>query len=175
MGDVVLIRYEGKSRLGTYRLGVIREVEVAPDKLVHTVLVEYSLLSEVQASERHLYTGLTKKTIRIPVQRLVLILPIEEQSLPLGGPAVRCPAPPDEAVSRNDVLEKNVGSRVVKKPQVSSLSSMWNGSRREVAKRIKSCRILEAISSVEVQDVEKEIFKQFFIDKSCDSCFVEIH
>ena len=37
VGDVVLIKYEGKCRPGTYCFGVVREVEVAADNLVHTV------------------------------------------------------------------------------------------------------------------------------------------
>ena len=45
------------------------------------VLVEYSLLSELPAGERLLYKGITKKRIRAPVQRLVLILPVEERNM----------------------------------------------------------------------------------------------
>ena len=80
VGNVVLIKYEDKCRPGTYRLGVVRQVLVSPDGLVRDVLVEYSLVSELPADERKLYKGVTKKTVQVPVQRLVLILPVEEQT-----------------------------------------------------------------------------------------------
>ena len=59
-------------------------VEEDPDGLVRTVSVEYSLLSELPAGDRLLYKGVTKKKIRAPVQRLVLILPVEERNLDCG-------------------------------------------------------------------------------------------
>ena len=71
VGDVVLIQYEGKCTPGTYRLGVVCEIEVSPDGLVRTVTVDYSLLADLPDDERHLYKGITKKRIRVPVQRLV--------------------------------------------------------------------------------------------------------
>ena len=61
------------------------EVEVSPDDLVRTATVEYSLLAELPEAERHLYKGITKKRFRVPVQRLVLILPVEER-----GPDLLC-------------------------------------------------------------------------------------
>ena len=90
-GDVVLISYEAKSKPGTYRLGVVRDVTVDSDGLVRTVLVEYSLLSEVESSERHSFRGVTKKKIQVPIQRLILILSAEEQvSFYPGGEAESC-------------------------------------------------------------------------------------
>ena len=98
VGDVVLIQYEGKCRPATYRLGVVCELELSPDDLVRTVWVEYSLLAELPEAERHLYKGITKKKIRVSVQRLVLILPVEERESVLlpGGQAGQGPAPHDE-------------------------------------------------------------------------------
>ena len=84
VGDIVLIQYEGKSKPGSYRLGMVIAVEKDPDGLVRTVSVEYSLLQELPAGERLLYKGVTKKRIRAPVQRLVLILPVEEMNLDSG-------------------------------------------------------------------------------------------
>ena len=57
-----------KGAPGTYRLGVVCEL---PD------------------DEKHLYKGITKKRFRVPVQRLVLILPVEERNPDLlrGGQA----------------------------------------------------------------------------------------
>ena len=82
-GDVVLIMYEGKSKPGSYRLGVVTEVEVDSDGCVRNVTVQYSLLSELPYEDRMQYRGITKKKIRACVQRLILILPVEE----------RCPCP----------------------------------------------------------------------------------
>ena len=79
LGDVVLIQYVGKSKPGSYRLGVVTGVEVESDGCVRTVTVQYSLLSDLPAKDRLVYKGITKKQIRVPVQRLVLILPVEER------------------------------------------------------------------------------------------------
>ena len=48
------------------------------DKLVHTCTVMYSLLAELRPADRLKYKGVTRKQLRVPVQRLVLILPVEE-------------------------------------------------------------------------------------------------
>ena len=81
VGDIVMIKYEGKCAPASYRLGVVTSVEVDSDGLVRTVEVEYSLLSELPAAERLLYKGITKKRLTVAVQRLVLILPVEERDL----------------------------------------------------------------------------------------------
>ena len=64
VGDVVLVQYEGKSKPGTYRLGVITEVEVEADGCVRNVTVQYSLLAELSEEERLKYKGITRKKIR---------------------------------------------------------------------------------------------------------------
>ena len=51
------------------------------DGLVHTCTVVYSLLAELKPKDRAEYKGITKKELRVPVQRLVLILPIEEAEI----------------------------------------------------------------------------------------------
>ena len=79
VGDVVLVEYSSKTAPGTYRLARVVEVEVDDvDGLVHTCTVVYSLLAELSEKDRALYKGITKKLLRVPVQRLVLILPVEE-------------------------------------------------------------------------------------------------
>ena len=101
IGDVVLIQYVGKCRPATYRLGVVIEVEVEADGLVRTVTVEYSLLSELSEADRLLYKGITKKRLRVPVQRLVLLLPVEERDQHLPGvQAGKDPAPLEEVCDR---------------------------------------------------------------------------
>ena len=72
-GDVVLIQYSSKTVPGTYRLGRIKSVEMDDDDLVRTCTVKYVLCNgDVRAKA-------VPKEIRVPAQRLVLILPVEEQ------------------------------------------------------------------------------------------------
>ena len=78
-GDVVLIKYSSKSKSGEYRLGRVVTVEVDTDKLVRTCTVRYSLVQHMRGKDRLSYKGVTIKYIRVAVQRLVLILPVEEQ------------------------------------------------------------------------------------------------
>ena len=77
-GDVVLIEYKNKSFPGTYRLGRVNEVEHdTNDGLVRTCTVSYKLIKPGNA--RDINKNITAKEVRVPVQRLVLIMPIEEQ------------------------------------------------------------------------------------------------
>ena len=69
-GDVVLIMYTGKSKLGR-----VVSVEVDQDQLVRTCLVRYSLVQNMPKKERDSYKGVTVKYIRVAIQRLVIILP----------------------------------------------------------------------------------------------------
>ena len=78
-GDVVLIKYATKSKSGEYRLGRVVSVEVDPDQLVRTCLVRYSLVQHMSGKDRLSYKGLTVKYIRVAIQRLLIILPVEEQ------------------------------------------------------------------------------------------------
>ena len=78
VGDVVLVEYSSKSSPGTYRLAKVIEVEVDVDDLVRTCIIIYSLIAELREEDRAKYKGVTKKELRVPVQRLVLILPVEE-------------------------------------------------------------------------------------------------
>ena len=80
VGDVVLIEYKNKSFPGTYRLGRVNSVEVDPtDNLVRTCTVTYKLIKSTATNPKDIYKGIVTKEIRVPVQRLVLICPIEEQ------------------------------------------------------------------------------------------------
>ena len=84
VGDVVLIKYESKSKAGVYRLGIIEEVEVDEDGLVRSCVVGYRLVRSDMPKEdlRFYYKGLKVKRIRVGVQRLCLILPFEEREEP---------------------------------------------------------------------------------------------
>ena len=78
-GDVVLIEYKSKSAPGTYRLGRVLNVEMDDDNLVRTCTVSYKLIRPITARNRDSVTDVVSKEVRVPVQRLVMILPIEEQ------------------------------------------------------------------------------------------------
>ena len=84
VGDVVLICYNDKSKTGTYKLGLVETVEVDEDGLVRTCEVAYRLVrSDLPAQElRFYYKGLKCKRLRVPVQRLCIILPVEERDQP---------------------------------------------------------------------------------------------
>ena len=84
VGDVVLISYPDKSKTGTYRLGVVDSVEIDPDGLVRTCQVRYRLVrSDLPAKELRIYfKGLKFKNIRVPVQRLCVLLAVEDQGQP---------------------------------------------------------------------------------------------
>ena len=80
IGDVVLIEYKTKSFPGTYRLGRVKGVEIDPkDNLVRTCTVVYKLVKPSARNARDIFKDITSKEIRLPVQRLILILPVEEQ------------------------------------------------------------------------------------------------
>ena len=83
-GDVVLISYSDKSKTGTFRLGIVEKVETDEDGLVRTCLVGYRLVrSDMPAEElKFYYKGMKWKKIRLPVQRLCVILPVEEHGVP---------------------------------------------------------------------------------------------
>ena len=74
VGDIVLIQYSSKSAPGTYRLGRICNVEVDVDGLVRTCTVQYHLCKPDANPQS------VRKEVRVPSQRLVLILPIEDQT-----------------------------------------------------------------------------------------------
>ena len=79
VGDVVLIMYTSKSAPGTYRMGRVSSIELDEDGLVRTCTVKYSLIKPIDAKNRSSLRGVVPKEVRVPVQRLVLILPVEEQ------------------------------------------------------------------------------------------------
>jgi hypothetical protein len=80
IGDIVLIEYKCKSFPGTYRLGRVKEVEAdSNDGLVRTCTVVYKLVKGSSKNMRDIFKDITSKEVRLPVQRLVLILPVEEQ------------------------------------------------------------------------------------------------
>ena len=78
-GDIVLIEYKSKSAPGTYRLGKVNQVEIDHDDLVRTCTVVYKLVKPVNKTNQNTVDDVVSKEVRVPVQRLVLILPVEEQ------------------------------------------------------------------------------------------------
>ena len=82
-GDIVLISYSDKSKTGTFRLGRVESTEVDEDGLVRTCVVQYRLVRADLPKEDMLiyFKGLKCKSIRVPVQRLVMILPVDEEEM----------------------------------------------------------------------------------------------
>ena len=77
--DIVLIKYSSKSFPGTYRLGRVKKVDVDSDNLVRTCTVRYHLVKQITALNSDTVKDVTHKEVCVPIQRLVLILPVEEQ------------------------------------------------------------------------------------------------
>ena len=198
VGDVVLIQYVGKCRPATYRLGVVVGVEVDADGLVRTVTVEYSLLSELALEDRTSYKGVTKKRLRVPVQRLVLILPVEESGQVLPGvQAGDDPAPLDEVVKMsvdysvvwNEVEKKyeSVGRKIRSQRQVGDSPGQsehvrvnvqgLDGGAAQVAEEVTG-GVLQERLRVEVDDAQEarevyemsEDFEHYSVLMSTISC-----
>ena len=80
VGDIVLVEYKNKSFPGSYRLGRVIKTETdADDGLVRTCSVLYNLIKPSSKNPRDILRNVIKKEVRLPVQRLVLILPVEGQ------------------------------------------------------------------------------------------------
>ena len=80
VGDIVLIEYKNKSFPGSYRLGRVKDVVVdQTDGLVRTCTVNYKLVKPSSKNLRDIFKDITNKEVSLPVQRLILILPVEEQ------------------------------------------------------------------------------------------------
>ena len=75
VGDYVLIKYSTKSKAEDFRKEMVTKVEVDEDGLVRTVVVIYKLINKPTPK----YEGITTKEIRLPVQRLVVIMAVEDQ------------------------------------------------------------------------------------------------
>ena len=77
VGDIVLVHGDSPLK-GKYLLGIVSEVKEGSDKLVRSCSVTYTVPS--QKDPYNLYSGGKKVTVSRSVQRLSLLLPIEEQS-----------------------------------------------------------------------------------------------
>ena len=78
VGDLVLICEPSKLK-AKYKLGVVDSVTLSADNIVRSVVVRYVLLQKNAKGDTN------TRIIRVSrsVQRLVLILPVEEQHTPL--------------------------------------------------------------------------------------------
>ena len=74
INDVVLICHSTAIK-GKYRLAVVEEVKVSDDGCVRSVLLRYAVVTKDNKSR--------VVRVRRSVQRLALILPVEEQSSPI--------------------------------------------------------------------------------------------
>ena len=77
------------------------QVKLEEDGLVRTVDVTYSLLRELPKTEGAEFKSVTNKTIRVPLQRLVLIVLVEEKEGNVYGPT------PSNAKDRDSARRKS--------------------------------------------------------------------
>ena len=77
--DIVLIKYSAKSIPGSYRLGRVTKVVVDNDNLVRTCTVKYHLIKPITDANATTVKDVTLKEVCLPIQRLILIVPVEEQ------------------------------------------------------------------------------------------------
>ena len=152
VGDIVLIQYDGKSKPGSYRLGIVRETEEDSDGCVRNATVEYSLLSELPEQERLRYAGITKKKLRVCVQRLVLILPVEEQE--------------DQSVSSdkkiNNFSKKGGPDAQSDREAIrASVKRTSKSTRRIFANNLGSCKTVDKKIVEDVTDYERDILFYF--------------
>ena len=85
-GDVVLIRDTGKFSAGDYRRG--RIVDTFPDDQGHVRTVLVQLYRPDNRRQPDAYTGEGQVNVRMAIQRLVVLIPVEEQTVhgePGGG------------------------------------------------------------------------------------------
>ena len=79
-GDVVLMRSHGKLNPGDYKRGIVKEVLVDDDGRVRTAMVQCYRPDSRRSPT--VYKGEGQVTVRLAVQRLVVLLPVEERDLP---------------------------------------------------------------------------------------------
>ena len=78
VGDIVQLLYAGRL-VAEYRLARVVVVEPDSDGVVRSVILRYSLVQGLDKAARAAYTGIKRKYIRTRVQRLSMLLPVEEQ------------------------------------------------------------------------------------------------
>ena len=79
-GDVVLL-HEKSAIKGKYQMGIVETVKESRDKLVRSCTVSYTVPNTKDPIGA--YTGGKKITVSRSIQRLTLLLPIEEQNCQL--------------------------------------------------------------------------------------------
>ena len=79
-GDVVLI-HDSSSLKGKYLLGIVESIKESADSLVRSCKVSYTLPNPKDSSDA--YSGGKKIVISRSIQRLTLLLPVEEQEFPV--------------------------------------------------------------------------------------------
>ena len=157
VGDVVLVQYTSISSPGTYRLARVVKVEVDEvDGLVHTCTVMYSLIAELGEKERAKYKGVTRKLLRVPVQRLVMILPVEEAEVTddrVGGSKDERDNLEDEKVAEEEEISGK--SSVDNLTKFVKESFAWdelgpglveNGETSFISVRRTDCRVFELVN-----------------------------
>ena len=90
-GDVCHLRYDNKI-CGQYRLCVVKEIKVSKDNIVRTVVVAFCPKKSLRPGQ--LYKSTHLEEMQTAVQRLVLLVPVEER---VSGHVIN-----DQATKNND-------------------------------------------------------------------------
>ena len=80
IGDVVLL-HENSALKGKYQLGIVDSIKEGKDNLVRSCAIRYTIPNPKDPV--NIYSGGKHIRVTRSVQRLTLILPVEEQSIPL--------------------------------------------------------------------------------------------
>ena len=91
--------------MSLHRFGRVESVQVDKDGIVRTCTVQYRIVrADLPMEDMRIYfKGLAFKFLRVPVQRLVVILPVEEQ----GGQGQAVDEKGDEGVQCEETDENN--------------------------------------------------------------------
>ena len=82
VGDIVLICDKGKMK-GKYKMGVVDSIGVGRDGHVRNAVIRYNIPRNMQ-NIPELYEGNREVKVHRSVQKLSLVLPVEEQEKPLS-------------------------------------------------------------------------------------------
>ena len=147
----MLISYEDKSKTGTYKLGIVKEVEIDTDGLVRTCVVGYRLVrSDMPVEElRFYYKGLKCKELRVPVQRLCIILPVEEYDEP------EFLRKSDKEPEKSTSEEENKLSEEETVGEVGNTLEKRSGTERETVEEKCKEEMLEEYDEIKLNDAKQ--------------------
>ena len=98
-GDIVLLHDKSPIK-GTYQLGIVESIKEGMDQLVRSCRVSYVIPSI--KDKLHQYSGGKRITVSRSIQRLTLLLPVEEQDVKM------------DLNDKNELVSVKTGQELVK-------------------------------------------------------------